>query len=230
MFDRLTRALRRAKPEPAAPTLAARLASYPPYDAPHVGWGRAITLEQAEENLAHLKAVLPQRLAIVGQLLRDDAGIDIEPALAAPLEQGPALASALNRWVGERWPVLHEPRMRFGEDWKFSRREGADIAYSLALDVALVLGELIVRGNPAWRWGVDRDKANLRDGMASARRLVLLADRVGRAPRGFEVDVEAIVVERLCTIDYANAHLTHMDSWRRVVDEAQRGLTWAAYL
>ncbi len=224
MFDRLSRALRRAKPEPVAPTLAGRLASYPPYDAPHVGWGRAITLAQAEENLAHLKTVLPQRLAVVGQLLHDDAGIDIEPALAAPMEQGPVLAGVLNRWAGERWPALHARRFAL-DHWLASARAGVDIAYSLALDVALLLGELIVRGNPAWRWNIDRDKKNLREGMASARRLVLLADPVGGESWPFVLDVEDVVVNRLLTIDHLNETLTRMDNWRRMVEDSLRGVT-----
>lgn len=58
------------------------------------------------------------------------------------------------------------------------------------------LGEVVRRGNADWRWGMDLDPQDIADDMASARRVVLLADPVGIAPQPFVLDVEHVVVRR----------------------------------
>ena len=230
MFDRLKERLSLAgKPASTGPSLAQRLPDYPPYQAPHVGWGKGISVAAAHENLAYFRAVLPQRLAHVGALVMTDAGIDIAPALAAPRELGPDLATQLNAWAGRRWPALHEARLGNTGAWLDSPRQGPDIVWSMVMDVAIVLGELICRANTDWRWDLDLSAENLKDKMASARRVVLLADAVGTMPWPFVDDVEGAVARRLIQIDRANDRVTHMDPWRRLVDEGQRGVAMEAW-
>ena len=231
MFDKLKQRWGASAPSSTgkpAP-LAERLAAYPPYRAPHLGRGKQLSVDQARENLAFFQASLAQRLDIVAALLKADAGIDIAPALAAPRESGVAMAAALNAWAGQRWPALHDPRLAYPDAWVNSPREGADIVLSLVLDVAVVLGELVRRANPVWRWDLDLSSGNLRDKMLSARRVVLLADPVGSASVPFVEDVEDQVATRLGQIDRDNERALRMDPWARLVDESQRGLQMAAF-
>jgi hypothetical protein len=232
IFDKLKQrwgAESKAGDPSADPTLAQRLADYPPYQAPHAGRRKQLSVEAARENLAYFQSALPQRLQHVGALLRADAEIDIGPALAAPQEQGVALAEALNVWASRRWPALHEPRLATIDAWMSSRRQGPDIVWSLVMDVAVLLGELICRANADWRWGLDLAPLNLKDKMLSARRIVLLADPVGEMLGPFVKDVEDRVAGRLMQIDHANDHDTRMNPWRRLVDDGQRGADMAYY-
>lgn len=204
-----------------AGSLARRLRSYPPYDAPHVGRGSRLSESQARANLAYFEQVLPQRLHLVATLLREQAGIEVDAALAAPGEQGPALTDSLHRWAGEAWPALAEGRPTTLGPWLDSRRSGEDIVFSMLLDVAILLGELVRRGNADWRWGLDLDPGNLADDMPSARRVVLLADPVGGMPRPFVLDVEDVVVNRFLHPDDPSQRW--LNPFRRLLEEGLRG-------
>ena len=207
---------------PTESPLALRLRDYSPYDAPFVGYGAQITIEQAQANLAHFERVLPQRLECVAGLLRELAGIDTAPALAAPREQGAPLTEALHRWAIEQWPALRAAPPAAGlQAWLTSPRRGDDIVYSLLLDIAMLLGELIHRGNPDWRWALDLDPTNLRDDMVSARRVVLLADPVGEMRVPFLIDVEDVVVHGF--LHASDPAQQWLNPWRRLVDEGIRG-------
>jgi hypothetical protein len=184
----LDRLMRRA---PASP-LAQQLRSYPPYVAPHGGPPQRWTAREAKENLEHLLQHREERLRVLGELLAHYR-IDSAPALAGSPE-GPLL-EALHRWAGEHWPLLHDPQLATRERWMQSSRTGAETVYSLLLDVSLLLGEVIVRRHPRFHWGVDLDEENLRDGMVSAKRPVLLLDDVPGQPP-VVIDVEDIVVSR----------------------------------
>jgi hypothetical protein len=195
LFKRLSTLLK-AEPEPGA--LALRLRRYPPFDRPHPGYGQGLSEAQALANLAHVHAVCAQRLALVGPLLQEEAGVDLPTALAAPAAQAATVATALQRWAGAAWPALQPPHApaRPLQHWLHSTGRGDDIVYSLLADIALALGELIRRGNPTWRWGVDLDPRNLADDMPSARRVVLLADAAPALPHPVVLDVEDVVVAR----------------------------------
>lgn len=221
MFDLLKKRLFGGAP--AAPTLAARLAHYPPHQMPHAGWGRQLSVEAARENLAYFESVLPQRLALLGQLLSESAGIDTAPGLQSPHEHGASLTQALSAWAGQTWPGLVELQPAISDGWYDSSRAGPDIALSLALDVAMLLGEVIRRGNPDWRWDVDLDRTNLRDQMVTARRVVLLADPVGEMKHPFVIDVEDIVVGRLRQPQSTLYGHAGLDPWQRMVTEGLRG-------
>jgi hypothetical protein len=222
MFDWLTRRFT-APSQHAAATLTKRLADYPPYELPHLGWGDKISVVAARENLHYFSAVMPQRLQIVGELLRAEAGVDLAAALQAPRELGLPITDALHLWAGRCWPALLQPRFKPVEAWLSSRRAGDAIVLSMVVDVAIALGELIRRANADWRWDIDLDQSNLEDPMISARRVVLLADPVGGMPDPFMIDVEFIVMSRYRNPQDTSYQLPGMNPWRRLVDEGQRG-------
>ena len=204
-----------------ASTLATRLAHYESFAAPHRGPGRLLTDLQAQANWAHFQQVLPQRLQQASVLLREEAQIDISAALADPRQEAAPLADALQHWATTAWPAL-PPRPRPGlMHWLQSPRSGDDIVFSLLLDLAIVLGEAVRKGNPDWHWGLDLDPKNIADDMVSARRVVLLADPVGTLPQAFVLDVEQVVVHRFLHPDDASQRL--LNPFRRLVDEAIRG-------
>jgi hypothetical protein len=224
------------KPDAASSDLAQRLRSYPPYQAPHSGFGRQITLQQAEANLAYFKDVLPTRLKLLGTLLIETADINTATALDAPAAHAAPLTEALDGWARREWPALRTPQLAEYRRWHTTTRAGDDIVYSLLLDVAILFGEVICRANPQWRWDLDLDQDNLRDDMTSARRVVLLADPVGAAPHPFIVDVEGIVVGRLQQptdvvwgVGGAGASLRAINPWHCMVAEAIRGDAMAAW-
>lgn len=209
-----------AASDPAA-RLAASLRRYPPFSAPHPGRGSTLSDAQAQANFSHFQSALPQRLHCVTELLRAEAQIDPKAALSDPPQHAPALTDSLQRWASSAWPAL-PPQPRPSEShWLNSHRDGEDIVFSLLLDLAILLGEVIRCGNPAWHWGVDLDPQNIADDMPGARRVVLLADPVGTASHAFVLDVEQVVVHRFLHADDAGQRL--LNPFRRLVDEALRG-------
>jgi hypothetical protein len=211
----------------SASPLARRLREYPPYGAPHVGRGTLLSEAQARANLAYFQQVLSQRLHIVSGLLREEAGIEVDAALAAPKQQAAALADDLHRWAGSAWPPLAQGRPTTLDSWLGSRRDGEDIVFSMLLDVTILLGELVRRGNADWRWDLDLDPDNLADEMPSARRVVLLADPVGEMPRPFVLDVEDIVVHRFLHPDDPSQR--RLNPFRRLVEQGLRGEAMARW-
>lgn len=202
----------------SSPPLDQRLAAYPPYDIPHPGRGDALRLDEARANLAALLAQREARLAAIVALLRDAAGIDFAPSLAGA-DPAPALA-ALHRWVNEVMPVLHRrwKPLATRARWHASARRGDEIVYAFLGDLALLLGELIIRGRPSFGWELDLDEANGRDGMETWRRPVLIARRADGSQ--IEIDVEAVVVARFFA---PSGTASMLDGWSRLVQEARAG-------
>lgn len=217
---------------PAPPEVASAstlLAGYPVYDAPHVGYGKHLTEAQARANLDYFLRVKPERLASFCAWLLEHGGPDATPALNAPREallpKALTLTDELQVWAKRVWPGLLDQRLAPRQVWERSHRRDGEIVFSLVFDVAILLGELICRGNPDWRWDVDLDEENLNDDMTSARRVVLLADPVGEMPYPFVIDIEEIVVGI-----YQHPNDTEwklLNPWRRVVDEGIRGADMA---
>jgi hypothetical protein len=201
--------------------LAELLRAYPPYLAPHPGAGVALTEAQAQANFAYFEQQRPQRLGQVAALLQAAAGIDCAPALADPARHGPALADAVHRWAGSDWPTLQPAQPGGLQRWLGSARRDGDIVFSMLLDVAILLGEVVQRGQPAWRWGLDLDPQNLADDMPSARRIVLLADPVGAAASPFVLDVEDVVVHRFLHGQEPSQRL--LNPLRRMVEQGLAG-------
>ena len=196
--------------------LARPLADYPPYRAPHVGPPRRLSTAQARENLQHLLAHLDERLAALADLLRAQ-GIDVAPALAGadPLP----FIDQLHDWAGASWPALRRPGQETLAHWLASTRDGGDIAFSMVLDTALLLGELIRRHDPRWIWALDEDAGNRRDGMVSAMRPVLLLRGTTPGLPDVLIDVEDEVVGKYRKPDMAYP----TNPWRRTVSDAIAG-------
>ena len=165
--------------QPLHANLERLLSNYPPCLAPHSGLGIVLSRFAAEESLSYFNSVYLERLDATSILLHNEADIDVYSALAAPKEHGPSLADALHGWAINSWQPLAEHREKTMTGWLHTTRHGEIIIFSMLLDIAFLLGEVIRRGNSDWHWWIDLSELNLRDGMASARRIVLLADPVG---------------------------------------------------
>lgn len=207
--------------QPPHANLERLLSNYPPYLAPHSGFGIELSRPAAQENLSYLNSVYLERLDAISILLHNAADIDVYPALAAPKEHGPSLADALHRWAINSWQPLAEHREKTMKSWLHTTRHGENIIFSMLLDIAFLLGEVIRRGNSDWHWGIDLSEVNLWDGMASARRIVLLADPVGKHLETFDLDIEAIVVDLFLHGNQVTQKL--QNNLRIAMEEAFRG-------
>ena len=149
--------------------LAALLATYPPYAIPHPGLGRALSLAQADANLAYLVTHREERLAAIGTLL-SECGVDMTGAYG-PGDPGPFLDRVWD-WIKAEWPAIHDPVLARRDKWLNSRRTGKEIVYSLVMDVAILSGEVVLSRRPDFGWALDLDPQNEgdEDGMVSQRR------------------------------------------------------------
>lgn len=210
--------------------------SYPVYAAPHPYRrdGQLLSLDQARDNLEYLRTQRALRLRIVGDFLHIEAGVDVAAALAGG--EPAALLDGLQRWSLHAFPALKKaaPQLARDEVWLASDRRGPEIVYSLLMDLALLLAELIQIQRPAFRWALDLDEESLREGMDSARRPVLqylpvpaLTSALTSAIAGdlalppVQLDVEAIVVHRYREPD--SPSLQWMNGWALLVKEAGSG-------
>ena len=207
---------RLTRPGAAPNELARRLADYPAYRAPHVGPPKRWSPAQARENLQHLLAHRDERLAALAGLLRAE-GIDVAPALAGadPLP----LVDRLHDWAGATWPALRRPEQATLAHWLASTRDGADIAFSMVLDTALLLGELIRRHDSRWIWALDEEPGNRRDGMVSAMRPVLMLRGTAPDLPDVPIDLEDEVVGKYRKPDMAYP----TNPWRATVSDAIAG-------
>ncbi len=201
---------------------------YPVYAAPHAYRrdGQWLSLAQAQENLEYLQTQRPTRLRIVSDFLHTEAGVDVAAALAGG--DPSALLDGLHRWSLHTFPALQkaEPQLARDEVWLASDRRGPEIVYSLLMDLALLLGELILISRPAFQWALDLDEGNLLDGMDSVRRPVLrflptpgAAGDASMPP--VQLDVEALVVHRYREPD--SPSLQWMNGWAQLVQDARSG-------
>jgi len=210
--------------------------SYPVYAAPHPYRrdGQMLSLDQAQANLDYLLAMRPERLRIVAECLRAEAGVDARAALAGA-DPGPLLAG-LHGWAQQALPALRRAASGLArpEVWLASERRGPEIVYSLLMDLALLLAELILLSRPAFQWALDLDEGNLLDGMDSPRRpLLQWAPMLGAtgatgatgsataAAPPVQIDIESIVVGRFFHPE--TAEYTVMDGWAVLVKDASSG-------
>ncbi|KQW00115.1 hypothetical protein [Rhizobacter sp. Root1221] len=202
----------------------ARLQVYPPYDAPHAGPQTRWTLAQAQDNLDHLMRHRAHRMVVLGDWLRPE-GIDIRPALVGGNPQ--PLLDALHQWANARWPAWHDPAIAHRDVWLRGHRSGNAVVYSLLLDVTLLLGELIVQRHDGYRWALDLDEENGRDGMRSYRRAVLELPARGHMPAPIVLDLEDMVVSRYLHPEYVSNQFRNV--WAEVVGSAISGDQEAAW-
>ncbi|WIV98261.1 hypothetical protein [Kinneretia aquatilis] len=241
MWSWLTRKTERSEGQALLQRLRER---YPVYAAPHAYRrdGQLLSLAQAQENLEYLQTQRPTRLRIASDFLHTEAGVDVAVALAGA--EPAALLDGLHRWSLRVFPALQKaaPQLARDEVWLASDRRGPEIVYSLLMDLALLLGELILIRRPAFQWALDLDEGNLLDGMDSVRRPVLqflptptptptptstststsTSTAAGDASMPpVQLDVEALVVHRYREPD--SPSLQWMNGWAQLVQDARSG-------
>lgn len=194
------------------------LSAYPVFPLPHRGFGQALSPAQAAENLAAFTSSLDTRQQAWRAWLTSHGGPD--PAALT----GAAYATALKAWAKSHWQHLPPfDRLPAHAPWPDCPRDGAFIVYSLLGDLAASLGETIRRANGDWRWGLNLDATDLADGMATSRRVVLLADLAEPTPETREavLDLEALVFHAYRfpqSVDFV-----HLDTWTGSVRDAIDG-------
>lgn len=194
------------------------LNDYPAFELPHPGHGRALSEAQAQDNLAYFQATLDERQRLLRGWLVAHGGPDPQ---ALP---GAAYAKALKAWAKAHWPQLPPfARLPAHRPWPHGSRSGPFIVYSLLGDLGTSLGEAIRRANPDWHWGLNLDAADLADGMATARRVVLLADLKHPTPEAREavLDPEALLFAAHRFPE--SVDFVHLDPWTEMVTDAIAG-------
>lgn len=194
------------------------LSSYPPYDLPHSGAGKALSDAQVQQNQAYFQATLDERQRLLREWLLAHGGPDPQAL------QGTAYAKALNTWAKARWPQLPAfNRLPKHAPWPDCPRSGPFIVYSLLGDLGVSLGETIRRANGRWHWGPNLDAIDLSDDMATSRRVVLLADLVHPTPEAAEavLDPEALLFAAHRFPD--SSDFVHLDTWTSMVADAIAG-------
>ena len=201
------------KPAQPAPTDDGQVAfwaavqRYPAHAAPHPGYARDLTPEQAQANLDWFLASMPDRLQVLDVLLAE-FGVPAQPAADTP-EARQVWIGQLIDWTRRCWPAQpYRPEHLATDDWLRLPRTGDDAIFSVTLDLATRMGEVVRAACPDWRWGLDMSAASLRGPMLTSRRVVLTTAPLG--PQGVRLvrDWEAEVVaryKRAGSIDYAAA-------------------------
>lgn len=206
MRDRLMRWMARLAGDgrPAPPGGSGRLPellrTYPPYRTPHPGSPKALTRQQCDANLAYLLEQRPARTMALAGLVRA-FGIDLAAGLAA--EDPRPLLAALDAWAQAEWPDVPVAGMAGFEAgqprWFAGDKAGPHIGLSMLMDVAIVLGDIVVARRPDYAWRLDLDRANRH--MSSYRRPVVmrLAEPDG-SWAAIVLDFEAIAIDACDTI------------------------------
>ena len=177
--------------------LVRRLKSYPAYRAPYAGVPWSLTIQQAEANLSYLLDNRQERLRILGNVL-SEGGVNLASDLSTADPSD--LLAQLHTWTKRYWPSIFDRRLASIDTWLASSREGREIVYSLLIDVAILLGDLVVTRKPQYMWSLDlnpeNENAPLRgkDGMVSYKRPVVQIPKRGPFPAPIILDFEDIVV------------------------------------
>lgn len=218
----LNRLLNIHKKGAARSPLQDRLRTYPPYEAPGTGPATALSEAQVRANLAYLLAHRTQRIEALASLVRADADLDLVALLEGPAgPQVDELTHRLFEWAKARWPALPKPRP-FPCVWEITQRSHDEgLIYAMLMDVAIVLGECVVRKAPDWRWDVDLLADRQLRELTTSGRVVLMADPVGQATEPYIVDVESAVFSLYK--DAGNEALTALNEWQDLVCEAISG-------
>lgn len=166
------------------------LEGYPPYAIPFSGRPRDLTLDQAQANLNYLVANKSKRFIVLGELL-SRFNIDVEEGLKAS-DSVPVLDS-LHEWTRLEFPKLYRPELAIRDVWLVSSREGREIVFSLLMDLALFLAEIVILRRKAYTWSLDLDPANDADGMITFKRPVVQIPKGGPFPAPIMFDFESIV-------------------------------------
>lgn len=158
------------------PKLPGLLKDYPPYSAPYPGSGDNLTPKQAQANLNYLLTHKRVRINIFAELL-EHFDIDIHTGLKAADPK--VLLDQLHRWVHTQWPSVHTKSLATlpYNHWVVSTRNGDEIVFSMLMDMAIVLGELVLRHQPEFYWDINRNPQD--KGMTSHMRPVIMRKTPG---------------------------------------------------
>lgn len=171
------------------------LAAYPQYRAPHPGPPKALTRKQCDANLAYLLEQRPARLAAIGALVRH-FGIDLAGGLAAADPR--PLLQALHAWSRAEWPDIFVADLTRYEDgyprWLASDKGGRHIALSMLMDVAIVLGDIVVARRSDYAWRLDLEHGN-RQMLSYRRPVVMSSARPERGWAAMVLDFEAMAID-----------------------------------
>jgi len=186
------------------------LDGYPSYEAPHFGFGSALSVQQANENLDYLLANKQARIEALSQLLTQ-FDIDLTAGFADVAPE--KIITQLYQWSGERWRD-YKSATHTRQQWHTNNRCDEDLIYSVAMDTAIYFGDLVVKHKPAYSWGVDLDNGN--SVMETYRRCVVQAP-ILRHNHLAVFDVEAMVAARVFNPD--KPHWKWENHWLRTMDD-----------
>ncbi|MBX2884055.1 MAG: hypothetical protein KTR32_29140 [Granulosicoccus sp.] len=191
-----------------------QVAAYPEYAAPHSGSPHLLfSADQARENLHYLLDMKASRIAILAALVKQE-GITLPENLDT--EDPKTLINQLHGWAGVRWAECHRKDNADRKHWlNVTNRTGDDKIYSVVMDTAIVLGELVIKHKPQFAWAVDIDPENLADGMATSNRCVLAGHLESEAAAPYLLDVEQIAAERY--YDAGNIRQRHDNTWGQFI-------------
>lgn len=225
MLDGLLRSLRgkpdQATAKPDGGDLLAYLPSYSPIRLPHPGIALTLSPEQVGENGTHWLTVMPGRLEQLHALL---ARFDIHwPADLSQCDHA-ALIAQTRSWATQYLvPLVARVPGDARMHWLQQHKDEDCAVFSLASDIALQLGELIIAKRPSYRWGMDQDSQNREDRMRSANQFVLLSHWIPDPSTQVEIHVESFVVNTLLDPDDSRERL--FNTWLQMVDDAVSGRT-----
>jgi hypothetical protein len=188
------------------PSLAERLRDYPADELPYPGASGTLSAAQAQANFDHVMRVKDARLDALDALLQLETGVAVRPLVDAQPPRWGSLATA--------------DRKRRSVD-AGGPRSGPDIVYTLVQDLALALGECVVRSNPDWRWAVDLEPLSRERELDTQGRAILRAEAVGSATEPFLLDPEAEVLAQI--LEYDHASRWALNEWQLLVREAVEG-------
>jgi|GEM_PF-1577574 len=156
----------------------AAVRKYPEHTPPYPGSGRKITPEQAQANLDWFLASMPEHLNHLDTLLAQ-FGIPTTPA-GDTLHDMAEWMNTLIAWTYQCWPEEpFQPEHKYTNARHTLRRVGDAAIFSIILDLATKIGEIIIKIEPRWHWGLDMDKFSLRAQLLTSRRILLTTAPLG---------------------------------------------------
>jgi len=165
------------------------LEQYPPYEAPFAGPVSKLPPADAEANLRYLLANRESRLQILSNVLAQPR-IDLASGMAAS-DPKPFL-DELHEWTRKTFPEIFDRSVATLDVWRATSRTGREIVYSLLMDIAIALGECVIRHQKEYQWALDVDADN--EEMDSYKRPVVLIPRGDPYPASIIFDPEAFIV------------------------------------
>ena len=207
------------------------LRTYPAHVPPHRGLGPDITAEQAQANWDWFKLTLPTRLATLRDLCAR-TGLTLSETPVNSVDEAIDLTARLIEWTRACWP--DKPYLSEHKDrhyWAMSARTGDDAIFSVVLDVATLLGQIIMDGRKEWRWGLDMARSSLgHQPSLTARRVMLMSPLLGQQRHALLKDMEALVLSRYLTPnDFSFRDPLEFDSWVEYVRDGYTGREFDFY-